>query len=276
MNLVRIILDLLFSGDMLNKLSSFLGTDEQATEKAATAAVPTILSSLAGLAATNDGAHKLSSTLNNLDPSLLGSVTKMLSGDTSSVAQQGSNLLSSLFGDSLTSNIARAVGKFAGLDSNASKKLLALIGPAVLGTVASQWKSQGGGLGALTNLLMGQQKNIAAALPAGFSLASIPGLPRGDGALRAAGQAARRAAAATEDATVSALKWIGPLAGILLIALALWYFVGRGPAGPNVAKNAADKAVAATSDAAQRASTAVTALKPTLPALPEVPDITSL
>ena len=74
MNLVRTILDLLFSGDLLSRLSSFLGTSEETTKKAATAAVPTILSSLAGLAATDDGARKLSSMLGNLDPSLLGSM----------------------------------------------------------------------------------------------------------------------------------------------------------------------------------------------------------
>src|SRR5262245_11920571 len=62
MNLVKIILDMLFSGDVLGRLSSFLGTDEDAAKKATTAAVPTILSSLAGLASRDEGARQLSST----------------------------------------------------------------------------------------------------------------------------------------------------------------------------------------------------------------------
>jgi hypothetical protein len=279
MNLVKLILDMLFSGDVLGRLSSLLGTDEDAAKKAATAAVPTILSSLAGLASTDEGARKLSSTLSDLDPSMVGNLTKMLTGDTASIAQKGGNLLSSLFGDRVVSNISSAVGRFAGLDNRASNKLMSLIGPVVLGTVAGQWKNQGGGLGALTNLLVGQQKNITAALPSGFSLADIPGLPTAEATLRAVGQSARSTAAtaaqaahrtadSAEDVTRSALKWVGPLACILLAALALWYFFGRRAAQQDVAQNRIPQPVVSKDTAA-----AITALKPTLPDLPTVPDV---
>jgi Bacterial protein of unknown function (DUF937) len=294
MNLVKIILDLLFSGDVLGKLSSLLGTDNESTKKATSAAVPALLSGLAGLAASDDGVRKLASTFNGLDPSSLGNLAKMLGGDTSAVTQKGTNLLSSLFGESLVSSIASSVGKFADLDTSMTKKLLGLIGPTVLSTVAGQWKEQGGGIGALTSLLTGQQKNIAAALPSGFSLASIPGLPSAEGTLRAAGQAARtaggnavyaakRTADAAEDATWSLLKWLAPLAALLLLALGLWYFFGRRP--DQVARNAADattnaaRATAkatgkAVTEAADAAGEAVTALRPELPAVPQIPDIT--
>src|SRR5262245_693141 len=282
MNLVKLILDMLFSGDVLGKLTAFLGTDEEAAKKATAAAVPTILSSLAGLASTDEGARKLSSTMSNLDPSMLGNLTKMLTGDTQSVAQKGNNLLSSLFGDSLVSSISAAVGRYAGLDSGASKKLMSLIGPAVLGTVAGQWKNQGSGLGALANLLTSQQKNITDALPSGFSLADIPGLPGAESTLRAVGQSARaagataaqsvrRTAESAENATASALKWVGPLACLLLAALALWYFFGRGADRRNIAQNRPPQPVAGKDVAA-----AVTALRPTLPEGPAVPDLAAL
>src|SRR5262245_38825531 len=101
MNLVKVILDLLFSGDVLGKLSSLLGTDEDSTKTAASAAVPALLSGLAGMAASDEGARKLSSTLNGLDLGKLGNLTKMLGGDTGALTQKGSALLSSLFGDSV-------------------------------------------------------------------------------------------------------------------------------------------------------------------------------
>src|SRR5262245_40787208 len=101
MNLAKFILDLLFSGNVLERLSSYLDTDEQTTKKAASAAVPAILSSLVGLAANDEGARKLSSTLSGLDATLLSGLTKMLTGDTGAVAQKGGNLLASLLGDNL-------------------------------------------------------------------------------------------------------------------------------------------------------------------------------
>jgi hypothetical protein len=313
MNLVKIILDLLFNGDVLGKLSSLLGIDNDSTKKAASAAVPALLSGLAGMASSEDGVHKLASTLNNLDTgSTLGTVSslaRMLSGDTSSVVNKGSNLISSLFGDSLVSSIAGSVGRFAGIDNAVSKKLLSLITPSILGLVANQWKDQGGGIGALTSLLAGQQKNIANALPSGFSLASIPGLPSVEGALRAVGQgaregaravgegaravgagathAARRTAGAAEDAGRSLLTWLAPLAALLLAAAALWWFFGRRPVdvarnandAANAAANTARDAATATADAANRAATntadAVTALRPTLPDV-SVPNISAV
>jgi hypothetical protein len=303
MNLVKIIFDLLFSGDVLGKLSSFLGLSTEATKKAASAAVPSMLSGLAGLASSEDGAQRLASTLNSLDTSSIGNLGRSLGGDPTSLTQKGGSLLSSLFGDNVVSNIASSVGKFAGLDFSAAKKLLSAIGPTVLGTVAGQWKELGGGISGLTSLLAGQQKNIASALPSGFSLANIPGLPSAEGALRVAGQTAhsmgstaselaRRSARAAEDTTASIARWLLPLAALLLLALALWYFFGRRP--PEVARNAADAttnaaratadAARATGNAADKAVTgaasstaeAVKALRPEVPDLPAIPDITTV
>src|SRR5262245_41409572 len=101
--------------------------------------------------------------------------------------------------------------------------------------IGSQWKGQGGALGALSSLLGDQKRNAAALVPSGFSLADIPGFSAAegavrsaeraaDGAARAAGQVARRTADTAQDATSAALKWIVPLAAVLLIALGLWYF----------------------------------------------------
>ena len=280
MDLVKLITDQL-SGDALGSLSSLLGTDSKTTRDAAGAAVPALLSGLAGMAGTDDGARKLASTINNLDTSVpgglsaLSSLAGMLGGDTSAVAQKGGSLLSSLFGDSLVSGIASQVGRFAGLDSGITKKMLAWLLPLVLGVIGSRWKNQGGSIGGLSTLFSDQKQNIARAIPSGFNLTSIPGLPNIDGALRVAGQTARaagdaatdvarrtgdvatdvarRAGRAVDDTSYSALNWLWPLAGLALLLGALWYFFGRGPGqvANNAAKQAATATAKATRDAAQ-------------------------
>ncbi len=302
MDLVKSILEQ-FTGDNLNRLSSDLGTSPKATQSAISAAVPTILSSLAGLASSHDGAKKLSNTLGGFDFGKLGSLANMLTGNTNSVAQQGGSLLTSLFGDTVVSSIGSYIGRFAGLDERLTKTLLSFLTPLILGKVAGAWQSKGGTVSALQGLLSDQKESIADALPTGFSLANIPGLPSADAALRAVGRTANAAAGAArdvsrhaadtaQDATKTLLSWLLPLAALLLAAAALWYFFGRGPArdvaqraqeGAAAANRAVNRAADATATAASNAADAtaaaanrVAALKPTLPELtiPEISTVT--
>lgn len=313
MDLVKLITDQL-SGDALNSLSSVLGTDNKTTRDAASAAVPAILTGLAGMGSTDDGARRLASTIDNLDTNFSGGVGALGNlaslfdgGDANAVQQKGGSILSSLFGENLVSNIATSVGRYAGLEPATTKKLLTWLMPLVLGLIGSKWKNQGGSIGGLASLLTDQKQNIAKAAPAGFNLGSIPGLPSIDQGLRVAGQtaraagdtaaeAARRTGKAAGDASQSLLTWVWPIAGLALVLLALWFIFGRGQ-GPGAAANkaanqaanaaatatqaAADTAKAA-ANTAQRAASATgeaarsTAEKITAlrPQLPDVPDLT--
>jgi hypothetical protein len=272
MDLSKLIQDQL-SGDALGKLSSLLNTNSDATRKATSAAAPSILAALTGLAADDEGARKLAATLGGLAPTHQQSLTHALAGDNGSLVQTGGNLMSSLFGDGLVDNIVNAVGRYANLDSATVKKLLYSIGPTILGLLAAQWKGLGGGLGALTGLLANQTQNIANAVPAGFSLANIPGMPNADAMKRVAGDTvraagrttaneARGAAGAAEESTRSLISWLLPLAVLLLLAFGVWSFLhsNSGPAAANVAKNATD---------------AHTVLKPELPAVPDVATVSN-
>ena len=86
MNLVKLITDQL-SGDALNKLSSLLGADSDSTATAAHAAVPSLLTGLAGLASQGDGAKRLAEALGGLDPNM-GNISQLLGGDSSDVAMR--------------------------------------------------------------------------------------------------------------------------------------------------------------------------------------------
>ena len=197
MDLVKLILDQL-SGDNLDRLSSQLGTSPKAAQAALSAAVPTILSSLAGLATNYDRSRQLSSILGSLDLAKLSNVAGLLGRERNIITLQGQCLMRLLFGDKLDSNIASAVGRYAGLDPGATKNLLSLVTPFILGKVACSWRIKGGTTGALQGLMADQQEYIADSLPSGFSPSNIPGLPSPNAPLRTVGQAWTAAFAASD------------------------------------------------------------------------------
>jgi hypothetical protein len=178
MNLVKDIMDQ-FSGDLLGKLSSLLNADEDSVNHASNAAVPALLAGISSLASNNDGARKITNVLSSLGSSGLGDVMNLLRNDPSAAETRGTSLLTSLFGDNMLTNLAGMLGKSSGLSGNMIQKLLAFLAPMVLGKVASVWQNKGGTAQALTNLMSEQRNNISAAMPAGFSLADIPGWSAG-------------------------------------------------------------------------------------------------
>jgi hypothetical protein len=274
MNLVKQILDQ-FSGSALGQLGSLLGTDAETTERAATAAVPSLLSALSGLASTDDGARKLSNTFENFDTGGLGNIAQMLGGNSSTVLNKGNSLLGSLFGDGVNASLANALGRFCGVNSGIAKNLLAYLAPFVLGKVVNQWKNQGGTPHALKSLFADQRENIADAMPAGFSLADIPGV----GEAKTAAYNSVRKSTPEPVATGSPAMWLIPLAIALLGGYFLWQFLSR----PGV-EQAADNRVRTTADdvrttvdqTARTTADEVRAMKPVVPDGIDVPSITSV
>ena len=255
MNLVKLITDQI-SSDTLAKLSSILGVDSETIESAITAAVPSMLAGLGGLASQEEGIRKLSSTLGSLDDTMFGNFDRLLNGDTGAMLQKGSGLLQGLFGDGLSNNLATAVSRFTGLDAGTVKSLLAFLAPLVLGRVASQWRNQGGTPGALKTLFADQRRSIEDALPSGFALEDVPGLPR-MGDIR---KTASAAAASTPTAPKSLASTLLPLALLIGGALLLWSFFSnrRQPqeAGVKPALNEKESVVA---------------MKPVAPEAPAIP-----
>jgi len=255
MNLVRQIVDQL-SGDTLNRLGSLLGMDAETTGYTASAAVPTLLASLAGMASREDGAKRLAGTLGNIDTSQFGDFAELLDGDANGLMKQGANLLGSLFGEDRLAGLASAIGNYAGLSGSTTKSLLAYLLPLVLAKVAQYWKSKGGTPQALMNLFTEQRANIADAVPTGFSLGDVSGL---DQVMPAAVGASRKA---TETAARSSAGWVIPLALLLLAGFFLWQMMQnrRG------AEQATERGVPATDE--------TTAMKPVVPETLDMPAMT--
>ena len=94
----------------------------------------------------------------------------MLGGSNqSSLINTGTNALTSMLGGSAVSGLAGAVAKYAGIGEGASKNLLGMLGPVVMGTLGQEQKSSKLDASGLANLLSGQKEHIASALPGDFS-----------------------------------------------------------------------------------------------------------
>ncbi|WP_457581601.1 DUF937 domain-containing protein [Ensifer canadensis] len=246
-NLVSYIAQML-TPDMIARIASALGLDSSKVQSAVAAAVPAVLAGLTGVAAQPGGAQKIADTAKQQSGSLDNLMGMLAGGDQASLAQSGSQIISSLFGAKDGSALATAVGGVSGMDQRASGSLLATLAPLVMGGLAQQ---SGGDLSAngIAGLLASQKDNIAAALPSGVrDLLGGTGLLGSLGASaqtaaasasQAASQAARSAAAtastvggagqraAAAAAPASSRNWLYWVIAALVIAGVLFYLFGR-------------------------------------------------
>ena len=234
MNIVQMILKLLSSGDNLNKIASALGIGQEQAGKAVSAAVPTLLAALAGVASKPGGGADLANVLAKQDSGVLDNISSLFSGGGAAASSKGSNMLGSLLGGlggGALGQIGSVLSRFTGVNEGAINKLLGLLVPLVLGALKKQTKGQDAA--GIASMLAEQKGNIVSALPSGLgSLLSsaVPGLSSLIGETSsAASSAARTATTATtevrgaareaEAAGSSVMKWLIPL---LLLVLAFF------------------------------------------------------
>lgn len=209
-NIVSLIMQFL-APSIVGRIGSAIGLESTLAQKAIGAAVPAILSGLAGLASKPDGARQLSTSISQQDPGLLGNLAGMLGGSSqANMISGGTSALTSLLGGTALGSLTGAVSKFAGVGDTQTKNLLGVLAPVVIGTLGQQQKKSGLDAGGLASLLAGQKDNISSAMPAGFSqLLSGSGLldslsSNVKGGVAAAGAAASAAAGSASAAAKSA------------------------------------------------------------------------
>lgn len=224
MNLVDLIKSQI-TPDMIGKLAGQIGTSETQAKSAVSAAVPTLLSALAGSASQAGGVQKMLSALSGL-----GSMGDMLSGAS---LEKGSGLLGSLLGGSTVSGIVSLLSKFLGLGGDPTTKLLGYLAPMVLGGVMSSFKGKTPDASGLLSLFADNKSAIASAIPSGLSLANIPGLGNANEAVRStATTTTRNVGRAAEPVTEAAspLKYLLPLLGLAAVLGGLWWVFTQAPA----------------------------------------------
>ena len=157
----------LLTPEVIAQIASFLGIDRSAAQKAATAAIPTILASLSDLVGTPAGVNQLSKLLSQEQAS--NPMDLLRTSGAPGLAQMGSSMLSGLLGGRTTDTMAQAIGSFAGMGEGGGKSLLAMVGPLVMGMLGQQQRNAGMDANGLASLLRSQKDQIMAAVPSGLS-----------------------------------------------------------------------------------------------------------
>jgi len=243
-NLVSVVMQFL-TPDMIAKIASALGVNPAIAQKAIGGAIPALLTGLADVASTPEGARQLTHTLAQQQPEALDNLKNLIgSSNQNNLTETGASMLSGLFGRGPVDTMAQAIGKFAGLGGDSSKSLLGMLGPMVLGALGQQQRA---GLDAkgLTSLLASQKDQIAAAIPSGLAdqLGDAGLIDRAAGTLRggtaAASAAGSRIAGASERTVAGAgraayaatnaasSQWPYWLAALVVLAGIAWWGFGR-------------------------------------------------
>lgn len=244
-SLVSVVMQFL-TPDMIAKIASALGLDRSVAQKAIGGAVPALLSSLADLSSTPNGARQLSNAVAQQQPGSLEALKGLIgSSGQNTLAETGSSLLSGLFGNGTLNTMAQSIGKFAGVDAGSGKSMLGVLGPVILGALGQQQRTAGLDAGGLASLLNAQKGQIAAAIPpgladhlsaAGLIDSATGGLRSGVAAASAAGSrvvgAAERTASGASQAAYAATSAASPQWPYWLAALAVlgglaWFALGR-------------------------------------------------
>ena len=197
MDLVSLIMKFL-TPDMIGRLASALGTDRNTTSSAIEAAVPGLLAALAGVATKPGGPQKLADAAKQ-EIGTLDKFSGFGGSGQASIAERGSQMLTSLLGKGDRIALANAISKYSGVGSATSSSMLGALAPVVMGTIAQQQGARGLDASSLAGLLANQKENIAAAIPSGFNK-----YLSGTGLLDTLGDAAGRTVGAGSEATRAA------------------------------------------------------------------------
>jgi hypothetical protein len=249
MNLVDLLKSQM-SSEVTKQLGGMLGTSDSDTGNLLKASLPALLAGLGSVASKKDGADKIATAIGGLDPGMLGNLGKMLGG---ADAKKGGDLLGSLLGNNMLTSLLPLLGKFVKLDSTLITKALGLLAPLVLSSIGSVFKGQKVDGAGISRLFSEQKSNIASAIPAGLSLANLPGLESLGNVGKVANQAMNQASKATADAGSGLGKLLLPLLALAaIIGGILWFMNSGAKKVEDAAKKAVEtgaKAVAGVADA---------------------------
>jgi hypothetical protein len=154
-------------GGAVQEMSRKLGTDEGATGKALSAALPMLVSALSRNASTPEGAGALSRALErDHDGSLLDNLGGYMSAFQ---GNEGDGILGHVLGGrrgAVESNISRS----SGLDAGSVAKLLSMAAPLVMAALGRNRRSRGLDVGGLADMLGAEQREIGRRAPAAGGL----------------------------------------------------------------------------------------------------------
>ena len=230
----------LLTPELVGKLATASGLDGAQAQRTVAAAVPSILSGLAGMAARPDGARQLA----NAAAAQPTDIPANIATGPAQMAEKGTSLLSSLLGGGALGILTSTVSKFLGIGEGSTRTLMGLITPVIMGVLGREQHAAGLDAGGLARMLTGQKEEIADAMPSGLSgLLEASGLYKSIGSSSSLEQHTYeppRAAAYDPPRTPSMQRVVGDKAGtrgvswpywvlpFLLLGALLWYMLPNG------------------------------------------------
>jgi len=151
------------------------GESESSTSRALQASVPTVLSGVANMASSSEGAGNLTTMIRegNYGGLVDNPMSAFRGGSaTNYLISAGQRHLGKIFGNDISS-VVETVSKSSGIGSSSATKLLALATPLILGVLGKRTSAPGSP--SLTDTLLRQKDEFEGAAPAGLSRILGPG-----------------------------------------------------------------------------------------------------
>ena len=149
-------------GGQLGAIGEAIGTDEQTTQAAMSAALPLMLGSLARQAETEEGARGLFGALEEHDDNLLDDLGGLLQNP--AVLAAGGLAVTKMFGgrqSAVESGLARSTG----LSAAQVSKMMAFAAPVVMGALRRRQKQEGFDAAGLGGLLRAEREGLTQKQP---------------------------------------------------------------------------------------------------------------
>ncbi|CAN1724090.1 DUF937 domain-containing protein [Hyphomicrobium sp. 1Nfss2.1] len=218
-NLVASVAKLL-TPELLSRVAQALGIDQSMIEKAVSAGVPGLLAAFMSLVNKPGGATRLADAASQVQPGALADFANSGPASQRDAMDMGLGAISSLLGGNTVSTLAQSLGRYSGIGEGASKGLIGLLGPMVLGVLGQQQRTSGLSASGLANMLQSQAGNISRALPSGFARqlsdagileqpTSVTGMSR------------------TRADDRSQWGWVAPALAVVALGALAWYLFGR-------------------------------------------------
>ncbi len=222
---------------IIDRIARSLGINSTLARAAVTTALPAIMAALSGKGSSTQGAGSILDMVRNKGENTLQNLEGIPGGaDEEHHIEAGLRELDSVLGSGEMGPIMQTVSRFIGIEEQQSKSLFGVIGPVALGTLGQEVSRQNLDASGLSQMLSGQQANIAAALPDGFT-DHVSGSRNFDAFRANLNSATRSTTGQTAPVPVKksgGMLW--PLLGFLALLAAGWYvftnFMGddEGPA----------------------------------------------
>lgn len=233
-----------FTPDVVRSASSLVGESESSTRQTLNGAVPSVLSGLAGMVSTREGAGSLAGLVREGGYGAAAENVRALFGGgsaTNSMVDSGQQLLSKIFGNKISA-VSDLVARSGGVRSSSASKLLSLAAPLTVGILGKRAAAQGLDASGLASTILNEKSEIAAAAPAGVSQLlgggpTIVSKPTGAVTDRVAEpvhlERVYGSEAPVETGGARPMRWL-PLALAALAAVALLLFLRGRTARPNL------------------------------------------